>query len=343
MTRYDSGEEPMVIRYGDGTEVRSGDVYRNNKLQREITLKMGLRPAVSPEWANCTLIRRGETEAEKPGKLLADMWAAQAAKSIRDRSLKANIQALELYAAQWNSPGVITRQHDAPVVLGHDRNGREVRKGDRILAVDMGFVCTVSELHPDGRFAGMSEKQGLCSVPEQHAELVDEKAERRFAVGNVEALGEKAEQIGCVDNSGHVWESGFCRYCRCTYHQAAAIESGVIDPDHFGFSAAGKTAAPIVESFSRWLARPTMDERFEEFKEKVSAALHRFSVFDVAAVTDMTSDGFLMRLRVGESRCDMHCKDDVSWTMVEGFVSIAVASEADRIGRESLKRKEPRQ
>jgi len=314
---------------------------------------------------DCTLIRRGDTQTPitatvngKPapvhrngiGEYFVGLEEPVACKCGR-RSM--------LCDAEGRCPDC----QKAPV-LGLDRNGREVRRGDWIRCVcgkpdhcGHGLPARIHDI--GGEVVAFEYKAFTVERPcglmlhEPWCELVDEKAERcctcnsgagahRADCAVVQALDEQLERktqcaqrlhgIQCDLRSNHAGQlHGFNDRNAPRGRVEWAVEG---EPELESWR-----QAMAVHEFSRWLARPTMEERFEAFKEKVAAALHRFSVFGVDAVTDMTADGFLMRLRVGESRCDMHCKDDVSWEMVEGFVSIAVASEADRIGREALKRK----
>jgi hypothetical protein len=176
---------------------------------------------------------------------------------------------------------------------------------------------------------------------------------RRFAVGNVEPLVGKP---ALPEPTDYIFKQGDSSHAPCPAQYAGVpCDRELCHDGLHGFNdrhapngrmewaLEGEPAleqwkrAAAVQEFARWLAAPTTAERFEVFKQKVAAAIHKFSVFDVEAWTDRTAEGLLLRLRVGASHCEMHCKDDVAWTMVENFIAIAVASESDRIGREALK------
>lgn len=200
-----------TARYASGEEPKKGDLVRVTKTGAERYVDSpGAHGFIYQEgdvlaeeqwfYSECTLIRRGETQYKN------SFASAQALIAQR--------------------PGLVTpEQREAALrpILGHDRNGREVRRGDvGINARTKQWGTFVGDLFTDGDF------------------IDDENfLPRRFPVWNVELLEEKAE-------------TGRINY-DCDWPGSGTVPIAVLE---------------ALESFSRWLARPTLAERFEAFKAR---------------------------------------------------------------------------
>lgn len=251
MTRYASGEEPMV---GD-MFTRRGDERWSLLTKESLQVELEDADPGAPVFGDCTLIRRGE-------------------------------------------------------LLGHDRNGREVRRGDRV----QHYSNTEHPITVDAARGGFFvSPDNPRSVRCAEAELVtDEKAER---------CNRRYADIPCDGN--HVnGRHGF------NDRNAIGGRWEWWDTD----------VGDAVQSFARWLAEPTLVDLYEDLKRKVAAMAFKFSVFDIETGLDFTDSGAMVRLRVGQHRTTLHhTAAPLRWEAVEEFFSAAVASEADRIGREALK------
>lgn len=153
-----------VYRYKGGEDIRLGDMYETQGVTRSLTQEKLDEFYLCPHqeycrgaWKQCTLLRRAtppvDESKKRPGKTLQDYVDAIDAKKQ------------ELAAEQ-----------DRPV-LGKDRNGRDVRKGDRLVDAGTGFKIVAEQLD-SGEFVGRAEGWTRGWIPQSEAELVtDEKAE----------------------------------------------------------------------------------------------------------------------------------------------------------------------
>lgn len=199
-----------VYRYKGGEDARLGDVfeYFGDKVtlagftgEHGSTTLGCADPGTYYNPSACTLIRRAETQpsstaliaqrpelAAKPGKTLAEI-----AREIRD---------MRFPILDDRKPG----HADARPILGKDRNGRDVRVGDIILAIDNSKVTPTrvqsvrENIYHPGAWLFEGEETGrsgfFATIPDACAELVaDDKTEPTITF---ELLpGE------CAESSGH--------------------------------------------------------------------------------------------------------------------------------------------
>jgi hypothetical protein len=178
---------------------------------------------------------------------------------------------------------------DIRPILGHDRNGREVRKGDRIRHY--------SNSIPDIVVAKTSN--GTSGHP---CLFIDELGARGFHFTETELVtDEKAEPAKCTAH-GRPWcKNKNCRHEvepeRLTDAELEQARKELQRPDvREAIDIANGLHATALESFTRWLANPTLAERYAAFRARLTklmecAPLVKFD-FDCDA-----ENGMQLRLR----------------------------------------------
>jgi hypothetical protein len=217
-------------------------------------------------------------------------------------------------------------------ILGHDRNGREVRMGDRIRYV--GHEHTSPVVAVDRSY--FETESGYVTLDK--AELVtDEKAER--CPGKV---GSKP----CDLLPGH----GGPHMLAMTKQEEARLLGRIEDPgkptrinydcDWPGSGTVPSEALRAVESFTRWLAAPTTVERFEAFKARMTMLLEGYSALKVEF--DCRAAGLLCVVRhpvfaemyPDDERRNGYCFDEIS---SDHAVIASVRCWAEWLGRKALR------
>lgn len=263
-----------VYRYSGGEDVRVGDEFRHcegtEMWVSSLDVPVQCVESAKAAWARNTLLRRAaplvDDSKKRPGKTLQDYVDALDAK----------------YREQ-------ATQQERPV-LGKDRNGSEVRRGEklRLRLSDCVFEVTFGNNRTVTGCITSNAPNGLCvgdSINEywEYTELVtDEKEE---PVANMREL--LCEIPGC--GRPRMTGEGQCRWCKAALDRAQEY---------------GTT----LESLARALSQPTRAERIAANYAKFHAAVAREVAREpsFAVVTDKSDTelmAFIKAPLVGERRC----------------------------------------
>lgn len=204
--------------------------------------------------SECTLIRRGET-----AKAVRVPWSKTPvhASDVCVRCLGSHTAGHEAYC-EYVAEGEPVKK---PAFLGHDRNGREVRRGNYVAVVLGGEVKRVVHAMgiTDGCFTGENgELLGDSSIVERwskKAELVDEKVER------------------CDRHDIRREPDGNCTACQYDASRPPGLAAMVENMSKGDWVTHDPKVGSALESFARWLAEPTLSERFEAFRARVHEEL----------------------------------------------------------------------
>lgn len=271
-----------VYRYKGGEDVRVGDTFRNPNCAGDLTIFGAI--ASCDGWSNCTLLRR----ADSPRELSSTALVAQRPE--------------------------LAPKDDRPI-LGKDRNGREVRRLDKLRLVLSNCVFQVM-FGNDRTVTGDITSRGSSglrigdSINEywEYTELVtDEKPESSLFAG-----------------AGNIGSTTFAKD----------------GPDMFEAAEQATEAGKILESTCRALAGPTLAERYAEFRQTVASIISTSCAdLDVEAVTDVAKEQFLLRLRIGPDwEQSLWWPSRGPWEAVRAEINRSVKIVEIELGRKALKK-----